>query len=161
MKDLIDKVKKIIKENIYATIGTCGNVNLPWVSPLFISYDNQLNFYWLSPKNSWHSKNLRENNDCSLVMFDSRAPKWTGIGVYMLGTAVELFKKEEIEKGLKLEYERLEEGIPSYEGYIGDNEYRVYKFVPSKIWATDDTEDEKGISVDHRTKLRKESLSLF
>lgn len=44
MDKLIEEAKQIIKDNIYATLGTCGRNQLPWVSPLFISYDRQLNF---------------------------------------------------------------------------------------------------------------------
>lgn len=158
MNDLVEKAKNIIKENIYATIGTCGENNLPWVSPLFVSYDDKFNFYWLSPKNSWHSKNLQENKNCSLVIFDSRSPKWTGIGIYMLGIVAELSEKKEIERGLKLEYERLEEVTPNYKNYVGENEYRVYKFVPTKIWVTNDIKDEDGNTTDHRVELKKELL---
>ena len=156
--ELVKTAKKIIEENIYFTLGTSSKNNRPWVTPLFYSFDENLNLYWLSPKSSLHSKNIKGNSETSVVLFDSRAPKWTGLGVYMSGNTFEIEDKDEVEKGLRLENERLEEPIPSYEGFIGDNEYRVYKFVPSKIWITHDIKDEKGNTIDHRAEIKKEDL---
>ncbi len=158
MDKLLNEAKQIIQENIYGTLGTSGNTDSPWVTPLFISYDTELNFYFLSPKSSRHSTNVRENQKTSLVIFDSTAPKWTGKGVYAEGITLELDDRNEIEKGLKLEHERLKEPTPSLEEFTGENEYRVYKFVPSRFWVTNDIKDDHGSTIDYRTELSRESL---
>lgn len=158
MSELIDKAKRIIKENLYFTLGTVGADNKPWVSPLFYCFDEELNFYWVSPKDSFHSKNIKENGRVSLVIFNSQAPIWTGVGLYMTGTAEELEDKIEIEKCLNLEFTRLGESVPSYDKYLGDNTYRAYRAKISNIWITADIKNEKGETVDHRSEINKKEL---
>ena len=93
------------------------------------------------------------------MFFDSQFPKWTGKAVYMIRIAKEIKIKEDIEKALKLEFSRLEEPIHSYKEYIGRKEYRAYKFIPSKVWITDDIKDKKGNTIDHRTELAIQNLA--
>lgn len=77
MSNLNKKAKQIIKESLYFVLGTVGQDNKPWVTPLFYCFDEELNFYWISPKDSLHSKNIEENGEVSLVIFNSQAPIWT------------------------------------------------------------------------------------
>lgn len=158
MKNLIQQAKNILEDNIYLTLGTSGANQAPWVTPLFYSHDEALHFYWVSPKSSVHSVNILTNSRISLVVFNSQASKWTGIGVYMSGTVRELSKIQEIEYGLKLIFTRLQEQIPPAEDFSGKSEYRVYQASIEKVWITDDIVDDNGKTVDHRTQLQVDDL---
>ncbi len=157
-EDLLKLAKNIILKNLYLTLATAGRDNKPWATPLFYCYDDKFNFYWVSPKLSLHSQNIKSNPNVSVVVFDSQSPKYTGIGLYMTGEAFELDNQTEIEKGLKLEFERLEEEIPNFEKYLGENTYRVYKFVIKKLSITNDVKDEKGNTVDHRAEINLQDI---
>jgi len=97
--------RNIIKENIYL---------------MFFAYDDSYNFYWVSPQNCRHSDNIRKNHQISWIIFDTHAPKWTGMAVYLEGSAAELTDPEDIALGLKLIWTRLEEPVPSVSDYLGN-----------------------------------------
>lgn len=151
-ESLIDSAKKIIERNAYLTLGTVNEDTTPWVSPLYYAYDNRLHFYWVSPKNANHSKNIAKNEIASLVMFDSHAPKWTGVGLYFQVSVKELTNPEEIMIGLRLEFDRLRDPMPAVEDFLGSSEYRVYKAVPTRVWITAD-QNVDGKTVDSRAEL--------
>lgn len=148
----IEKVKKILSEIIYIVVGTVDNRGYPWTTPLFYATDDEFNFYWVSPKNSVHSQNLKQNKTISVVCFDSTTPKWTGVGVYMVGEAFELESNDEIEKGIKLIFNKLEENIPTIDDYKNGAEYRVYKAHIHSVWITSETEVD-GKIIDGRKEV--------
>lgn len=156
-ENLIEKAKKIVERNGYLTLGTTNEDNSPWVSPLYYAYDNRLHFYWVSPKNSQHSKNISKLQIASMVLFDSHASKWTGVGLYLTVACQELNNPEEAMIGLRLEFDRLRDPMPSVEDFLGDSEYRVYKAVPTKAWITSDIEVE-GKMVDGRKEINLQEL---
>ncbi len=86
--------RKIIKDNIYMTIATADKSGEPWISPVVFGYDEDYNLYWMSDKNSKHSKLISQNNKVAIVIFDSKAPEGTGDGVYTVGRAAELLERE-------------------------------------------------------------------
>ena len=156
-ESLIDSAKKIIERNAYLTLGTTCEDGTPWISPLYYAYDNRLNFFWVSPKNADHSKNIRRNQVVSMVLFDSHAQKWTGVGLYFTAGCQELNNPNEVMVGLRLEFDRLRDPLPSAEEFLGDSEYRVYKATPSKIWITQDKET-NGKTVDSRAEIDSQKL---
>jgi nitroimidazol reductase NimA-like FMN-containing flavoprotein (pyridoxamine 5'-phosphate oxidase superfamily) len=70
-KKYATQAKAIIKNNIYLTLATATKDGKPWISPLFFAYDNDFNLYWVSSKNSLHSKLIRSNPRVAIVIFDS------------------------------------------------------------------------------------------
>lgn len=136
----------ILKNIIYITLATVTPEGKPWNSPLYSTYDQDLNFYWSSDKKGVHSNNVRDNNEAFIVIYDSTVPEGTGEGVYMIGKAYELADKDEIliartttqsRKGKK-------PGKNELIKFTGDSIRRVYKFVPSKIWMNDVELDANG-----------------
>lgn len=147
------QAKKILNEVIYLTLGTVGEDNVPWVSPLFYAVDEKYNFYWISPKDSWHAKNNKFNKNASWVVFDTNAPKWEGQGVYFVGKCEEMANSDEVKMGLEYIFKRLEEKIPVPEDFLGENQYRVYRGTYDKAWITHD-KTENGKTVDARAEIR-------
>ncbi|MDD3647633.1 MAG: pyridoxamine 5'-phosphate oxidase family protein [Candidatus Dojkabacteria bacterium] len=126
----------ILRDNIYITIATSNKKSDPWVSPLFTAYDRNLSFYWISPKDAVHSQNIRDNEKIAIVCFDSHAPKWEGVGVYLSAVAYRVINPIEIVKGLKLIFKRLNEKLPPVKNFRGKFGYRLYCAKPQDISIT-------------------------
>lgn len=135
-KQLIKKAKEIISKILYITIATVTEDGKPWNSPVYSAYDEHYNFYWVSWKDNQHSKNIAENEDVFLVIYDSRVPEGTGEGVYVQAKAHELIDQQEIEKALSLLYARKNQDPKKRkaEEFLGDYPRRVYKAIPEKVW---------------------------
>lgn len=139
MSENIEKAKKIIERIIYITIATSSK-DVPWNTPVYSAFDEKYNFYWASDQNGQHSKNIRENNQVFLVIYDSTAPEGTGEGVYIQAKAFELANKEEIRHALAKLYARKNQNPEKRkpEEFLGDYPRRVYKAVPEKFWINGD-----------------------
>ncbi len=158
MKNLESMARKMIEDNIYMTIATATKNGKPWISPVFFAYDSKYNFYWGSSKNSLHSKLIRKNNRAAVVIFDSKVPEGTGDGVYMVGKASELPKKE-IHYAMKFLFNRTGKKSEYYkkmktEDYYGKSPVHLYKFVPSKFWVLENSVKVNGKLIDIRREVR-------
>ena len=133
---LIKKVQKLIIETNYITIGTVDELGNPWCSPLNCAYDEDFNFYWKSPVDCQHSKNIRDNGKVFFVLFDSSAPVGQGVGIYFKGAALQIEEDniEEIQKGSDLIATRVGKIGSLAMKFIKFNPRRVYKVTPNKIW---------------------------
>ena len=152
--DKVEEAKGVIKNNIYLTLGTVNEDLSGWVTPLFFACDDDYNFFWISPKDSLHSKNNLRNKNSTIVIFDSRAPKWTGKGVWVRVSVEEIMNPADIRIGLKYIFDRLEEPVWSLEKVRGKASYRVYKATPEKFWITSDKKV-NGETVDARAEIDK------
>lgn len=147
-----EKVKSIIEKIIYITIATVSKDGKPWNSPVYSAYDEKFNFFWASWKENEHSKNVRNNSDVFLVIYDSTAPEGTGEGVYIKAKACELNDPKEIEHALKYLYGRKSKTPRKVEEFLGEFPRRVYKAVPEKFWINTDGEV-SGSFVDKRIEV--------
>lgn len=155
MSDFNKRAKEIIEKILYITIATCGKDGKPWNSPVYSAFDEHYNFYWASWKENQHSKNIKENNNVFLVIYDSTVPEGTGEGVYIQAKAYELTDEEEIEIALGYLYKRKGQDSKKRkpEEFLGDHPRRVYKAVPEKIWMND-VGDVNGNYVDKRIEVK-------
>lgn len=135
-----EKAKEIIERIIYITIATCSKDGVPWNTPVYTSYDEDYNFYWASDQNGQHSKNIKDNNNVFLVVFDSTASAGTGEGVYIKAKAEMLADEEEVQKALGYLYRRSGDSPNKRQAskFLGDYPRRVYKAVPEKFWINGD-----------------------
>lgn len=133
---LIKKVQKLIKENNYITVATVDELGNPWCSPLNCAYDEDFNFYWKSPADCQHSKNIKQNGKAFFVVFDSRVPVGKGIGVYFKGKAIQIEEDniDEAQKGSDLIAARIGKIGSLAMKFIKMNPRRVYKVTPDEIW---------------------------
>lgn len=155
-----DQAAEILKTIIYATVATTSTDSKPHNSPLRFVYDENVNIYWFSDKESQHSKNIRENNAAYIVIYDSTVPEGQGKGVYIEATVQELSDPAEISKACRI---KMGAGNDSPDLFMGDAVRRVYKATPLKIW-TNGVEVQDGVLIrDLRANLSlvklKQSLS--
>lgn len=154
--DKAQRAKEILKTIEYATIATTDKNGKPWNSPVARTYDNDLNIYWFSDKNNQHSRNIRENENVFIVIYDSTVPEGEGEGVYIEAKAYELTDPDEITK-----VRRLKKGL-DYDGspddFLGDANRRVYKAVPQRVWMND-AELKDGVFIrDYRVEISLDEL---
>lgn len=157
---LLEKAKSLLIGNVYLTLGTINADGSPWTTPLYFAYDDELCLYWVSPKNAQHSENIRKNPLASLVVFDSHAPKWTGVGLYMTASVNELVDEAEALKGLSLEFARLQDPLPDIAGFVSEGAYRVYRATITQLWVTHDIEVD-GKTIDARVPVELPDLVTF
>ncbi|MES2931391.1 MAG: pyridoxamine 5'-phosphate oxidase family protein [Patescibacteria group bacterium] len=128
--DNVQVAKNIIRETIYAVLGTASSDGMPWISPVFFAYDDSFNIYWVSNKDSLHSQLLRENPEVAITIFDSRAVEGEGDAVYMRARVEELAEKEDIENGVRVFNARAtgeDFKIKEISEVIGEGVWRIYK----------------------------------
>ena len=154
--DNTEKVKKIIEENIYCTIAMTSLDGKPWVSPVFFVYDENYNIYWVSNKNSEHSRLLRVNPQAAIVIFDSQAPEGAGDGVYIKARVEELSNEEEIKEAIKFLNKRVTKEKFRVKGLgevTADGVWRIYKALPETISTLTEGEYINGQYVDKRVEI--------
>lgn len=149
----IEKAKAIIAKIIYITTATVSKDGKPWNTPVYSAYDEKFNFFWASWKENEHSKNVRDNGDVFLVIYDSTAPEGTGEGVYAKAKAYELDDPKEIAYAMKYLYGRKNKTPRKADEFLGDYPRRIYKAVPEKFWINGDGEV-NGNFIDIRTEVK-------
>jgi len=160
-EELVKKAKKLIEKILYITIATSNKNNEPWNTPVYCAYDENYSFYWYSWKENIHSKNIVENENVFIVIYDSTVPEGTGFAVYMQGKASKLEEDDilEVEKGIKLCHSRKNKEPRATKEYLGEYPRRVFKFVPKKVWVN--SKDFIGKNyVDTRVDITKEILGM-
>jgi len=70
-------VKNIINSNLFMTLATSAN-NIPWSCPLFFASDKDQNIYFTSYNDALHIKQVEENPNVAVSIFDSHAVPGTG-----------------------------------------------------------------------------------
>lgn len=135
MVDDAAAAKKIIQENIYCTIATASLDGKPWISPLFFAYDDHYNVYWVSAKDSLHSRLIRLNPRAAITFFDTRTPEGLGVGVYMDTHVEELAGEQDIQNAMTVYNDRVtkdEFKVKTMSEVTGSGLWRIYKATPVK-----------------------------
>ena len=148
-----NRAKEIISKIIYITIASVSKEGQPWNTPVYSAFDEQYNFFWASWKEDEHSKNIRDNSQVFIVIYDSTVPEGTGRGVYVKAKAFELSDSREIKHALNYLYKRKNKTSRKVEEFLGEHPRRVYKAVPEKFWINQDSEV-NGNFVDTRVEVR-------
>lgn len=164
MSDFHDKrAAEIINKILYITIASVSDEGQPWNSPVYSGFDNELNFYWASDKDSQHSKNVRANGRVFIVIYDSTAADGKGEGVYIQAEAKELDDDREIMSARRItqarkgQLDEITDDEP--EKFKGISVRRVYKAMPQKIWMNDDELDDNGKRIrDTRVEIALDAL---
>lgn len=143
---------KIIRKIEYINIASITPEGLPWNTPVYTAYDRNLNFYWLSWKENQHSKNVRNNPNVFITIYDSTCAAGTGVGIYLQGAAKELHNPVEMIVGMKEVYARERHKLRAVKEFLTHYPRRVYRFTPKKIWINGDS-DIDGNFIDIRTEI--------
>ena len=160
-KDLNKLPREIIEKNQYVSIATSDKKGKVWISPVVYTYDKSWNFYFLSMPSSKHCKNITENNDVAIAIFNSTQLWGEGVGLQIEAEA-EPLKLSEYPNVIKLYALRK---YP-YGGINTDRAmkfartmvtqgkiYKIYKVTPIVVWMNDPNSDK-----DVRVKISLETL---
>lgn len=148
----IQRAKNIISKILYITIASSTKDGMPWNSPVYSAFDENYNFFWASDQNGQHSKNIAENENVFIVIYDSTVPEGTGEGVYVKAKAHKIENEKEIQHALECLDGRVGKKSHSPSEFLGDMPRRVYKAVPEKFWVNDDG-DVNGKYIDIRIEV--------
>ena len=96
MDSLTTQAKDIFEENRYCVLATVSEDGDPWISPVFFAFDRRFDIYWVSNKNSLHSKYMKNHPRIAIVIFDSHRGEGGGDALYIEAEASELGDLEEI-----------------------------------------------------------------
>ncbi|MEK7517160.1 MAG: pyridoxamine 5'-phosphate oxidase family protein [Patescibacteria group bacterium] len=150
------KARKIIEKILYITIATSSKGGAPWNSPVYSAFDEDYNFFWASWKENQHSKNIRENNQVFIVIYDATVPEGTGEGVYIQAKAYELDNEREIKHALSYldgRVSKKKDPKTRVAEFQGNKPRRVYKAVPEKVWINGEG-DISGDYIDIRMEVK-------
>lgn len=153
----VQLAKEILQNTIYAAVATSSQDGQPWNSPVFVVYDDKLNFYWASATKSHHSQHIAENPRVYLVVFNSTAPWGAGEGVFIQASAIEVSDPAEITHACQLRYQRVSKANQPPSDFTGALPRRIYRATPERIWVNADA-TQKGYFVDTRKEIDIETL---
>ncbi len=150
-----EKAKRILDNCTYMVIGTSTKRGTPWVAPVLFVYDNDFNIYFLSAVDALHSKNILENADVAISIFDSRQEIGVSEGIQASGKA-SLVEKGDIENAITLYCKKVfpdsdmkptKRYVP--ENYLGSAEFRFFKI---KLAAAYVTGEDRRVEIELRGK---------
>lgn len=141
---------KILETIRYATISTIDADGKPWAAPVWYVFDNE-NIYWWSPIETQHSKNIAQNSEVYITVFDSTAPEGEGAGLYFRVNAAEL-SDDELNKAIELYNNSTSIFKLDKNNCTGRAPTRMYKAVIKEAWKNDGIERE-GFYIDERVSL--------
>lgn len=153
MKDLSKRAKEIIEKIDYITIASVTPEGMPWNSPVYSAFDDDYNFYWGTHIDSQKAKNIQNNENVFLVIYDSTVPPGTGEGVYVQAKSRQLSEPDEIQHA----YETLRNRRPTHfwepEAFSEEGPIRLFIAEPQKAWMNDE-DNKKGHYIDTRTEIQ-------
>lgn len=156
MQDYVAGAKEIIKGNIYCAISTASTDGKPWISPVFFAYDDNYNIYWVSNKDSRHSKLIRSNPQVAIAIFNSQVPEGEGDAVYFEANVIELTDEKDIKAAMEIMDKRVtkdEFRVKRLEDVTKEGIWRIYKAVPSSVSKLTEGEFINGQYVDKRVDI--------
>ncbi|MFO0920241.1 MAG: pyridoxamine 5'-phosphate oxidase family protein [Candidatus Saccharimonadales bacterium] len=143
--------KKILEKIRYATISSVDESGTPWAAPVWYVFDEDHNVYWWSPVATQHSKNISNNPNVYITIFDTTVPEGEGVGLYLRAQASEI-TDEELDSAI----ERYNKSTAVFkldrENCTGKAPTRIYKAVTKEVW-TNDGETKDGFYIDKRINL--------
>ncbi|MBD1876988.1 pyridoxamine 5'-phosphate oxidase family protein [Nodosilinea sp. FACHB-131] len=159
--EVIARARQILDGTIYASLSTCSPEGLPWVSPLFFTYDSDWNLYWSSAMVAQHSQNLYANQGrAAIAIYSTDREEGKGQGLYFSGTAAEV-AAEDVERVIPLLLKRATKGQQRAPAdYLAPSPRRLYRFQPQDVWITGERIAlSETILIDTKIKLDLISLT--
>lgn len=156
-ENLSKQAAQILSRIQYATLATASKTGKPWNSPVAYVYDDELNLYWFSDKQSQHSQNVRENNNVFIVVYDSTVPEGQGRGLYIEAQALEVDDPDEVIKARKIK--KGDHHTANPQEFLSDAGRRVYRAIPQNVWIND-AEIKDGVFIrDYKVKVSLEMIN--
>lgn len=142
-----EKVKYLIENNTTMIIATANADGKPWISPVFFSYDDQFNLYWVSDKKAQHSASVRTRPQVGIVIVGAIPPEDYPDAAYFDAEAIELNNETDIKQGMTALAKRHQADkfvIKTPADASGDACWRIYKATYKEVSKRED-------DVDHDT----------
>ncbi|MCB9798564.1 hypothetical protein H6758_02470 [Candidatus Nomurabacteria bacterium] len=135
MTELAQKVLDITNEIIYMNIASVSNTNEPWNTPVYAVSDPHFNFYWRSWIYSQHSKNIIDNENVFVTIYNSTRKLGDNHQscVYIQGTVAEMDNTDDIAKTMPLFLNSEDDASE----FVGISIKKLYKMTPVKVWLND------------------------
>lgn len=132
LAERIERAKELLHTVRHAALATVNQDGSPHNSPVFSTFDEELNFYWASNPAAQHSQNVARDGRVFVVLFDSVGK---GGGLYVKGQAT-ICRGDELTNALiavnaSRKHWVREQVDASY--YI-DGPDRLYKAVCQAVW---------------------------
>lgn len=138
------RAKELLKTVRHAAIATVNADGSPHNSPVFSTWDDDLNFYWASGKDTQHSQNIQRDPRVFVVLFDSMDK---GGGLYMQGEA-RVLEGAELPEALEVvnvQRTALGRAPLTTEYFSGGNPNRLYKAIRRTTWVNVTERDGQGL----------------
>lgn len=132
--DPFSRAKEIISHVRYMAIASVAEDGQPWSAPVYFGFDKRWDLYWISGRDSQHSRNIAGNPSVFIVIYDSTAPEGTGTGVYIKARAEVLADAEDIRRACACLYGRAGKAAPDADTFVGTRPRRVYRASPENVW---------------------------
>lgn len=132
-QSLVLKAKSILEKIPYITIASITPEGLPWNSPVYAVHDAEYRFFWNSSVFSQHSKNIVNNKNIFIVVYDSTVKEGDGFGVYIEAEAKELTEGEELQHAIEIFYKAKGKDPRPEADFLAPNPRRFYQAVPTKV----------------------------
>jgi general stress protein 26 len=132
-QDLKNKINNLFENVPYLTIASITTDGSPWNSPVFGIHDDEYNFIWNSSTESQHSKNISEDKNIFIVIYNSMAKAGDGFGLYIQAEAEQL-EESDLEQVLPFWYEKIHKTPKSVSEFLNSGSQRLYKAIPKKVW---------------------------
>lgn len=100
------KLKECLDSTTVAVLATRERDGV-WATPVYFSYDDEFNFYFISPKGTRHMNNIKSNSNVALAVFTPLSVS----GIHQIGVQVKgvtsIVPDSEIEKVYAIRAKRL------------------------------------------------------
>ncbi|WKZ23862.1 MAG: pyridoxamine 5'-phosphate oxidase family protein [Candidatus Dojkabacteria bacterium] len=160
----LEKVIRILTEVRYLSLATLGDNSQPWISTIFYAYNKNLDFIWMSKKDTRHSQNIEKNPSVALNMY------WVGPGhdnvdaLYIEAQAQEITGLRATIASLSTYTQRLlqqkffnsseaKKFLAHPEDFLKEAPFRLYKASPTAVYKFVQLENWKDKLVDGRLAI--------
>ena len=138
-QDLARIARAVVDANSYLTLATADRAGRPWPSPVWYAHAGYREFFWISAPGARHSRNLAEQPEAGIVIFDSHVAAGTAQAVYLTATAAEV-TADELIPGIEVFSARSQALVGrrwTSEEIRAPSSLRLYRASVSELWVVD------------------------
>ncbi|CAM3580473.1 pyridoxamine 5'-phosphate oxidase family protein [Parendozoicomonas haliclonae] len=144
---------QLLEQNHYCVLSTCDRFGTPWSTPLFYTYDDHWQVYWISALSSRHSRLIAENPQGSVVIYQPPGVSAEASALFLSGP-VSVCTPDEVERGLELYFERTGLGVSGRAAdYLGESLCRIYRMETWTAYTLGEPEWEGNLLLDKRVEV--------
>jgi hypothetical protein len=140
--------RALVAENAFLTLATAGADGAPWASPVWFAPRGLELFVWASKPGAQHSRNIADNPQVSLVVFDSTQTPGDVTALYVSADAA-LAEGPEFDEALALFNARsIAQGLGEWDAsrLLEPARHRLYRAVVREAFVLDDHDERVKVS---------------